>query len=295
MGANKLLGVGTVTGTGAIKTQYSSSSAASAFPVDINWPFSVFYNSLTSVQSIVQGTYTNLDITGGGPRNLLAAVISVSGSLNAESAVCTPATSTINYTGTTPQTIGTVFPGFSMKIANSSTSGVALTASNIASITSANNIELAGNMSSGGFNQTFGAITLSGNSIITLGSASHALTFPDCSTTFWDPTKTLVIKGWTGTPGASGTAGKVFFGTTAAGLSTAQLGAITFQGFAGRILLPTGELVPATLGIQNQNLENLKLFPNPVSQALKTTNSVSFKFKLLASSAVKIPLLLFSG
>jgi hypothetical protein len=272
MGANKLLGVGTVSGTGAIKTQYSSSSTASAFPTDISWPFSVFYNSLTSVQSIVQGTYTNLDITGGGPRNLLAAVISVSGSLNAESAVCTPATSTINYTGTTPQTIGTVFPGFSMKIANSSTSGVALTASNIASITSANNIELAGNMSSGGFNQTFGAITLSGNSIITLGTGSHALNFADCSASFWDTTKTLVIKGWTGTPSASGTAGKIFIGSTAAGLSTAQLGLVSFEGFAGAILLPTGELVPATLSIQNPTILTLKHFPNPISDVLTLSN-----------------------
>jgi hypothetical protein len=290
MGANKLLGVGTVTGTGAIKTQYSSSSAASAFPADINWPFSVYYNSLTSVQSIVQGTYTNLDITGGGPRNLLAAVISVSGNLNAEAAVCTPATSVINYTGTTAQTIGTVFPGFSMKIANSSTSGVSLTASNIASITSATNLELAGNMSSGGFNQTFGAITLSGNSIITLGSGSHALNFPDCSTSFWDPTKTLVIKGWTGTPGASGTAGKIFFGTTAAGLSTAQLGAISFQGYTGKVLLPTGELVPAALGIQNQYLEYLKLFPNPVSDFLNLSNDTEISeinvFNLLGQKVI---------
>jgi hypothetical protein len=290
MGANKLLGVGTVSGTGAIKTQYSSSSAASAFPADINWPFSVFYNSLTSVQSIVQGTYTNLDITGGGPRNLLAAVISVSGNLNAEAAVCTPATSVINYTGTTAQTIGTVFPGFSMKIANSSTSGVSLTASNIASITSATNLELAGNMSSGGFNQTFGAISLSGNSIITLGSGAHALNFPDCSTSFWDPTKTLVIKGWTGTPGATGTAGKIFFGTTAAGLSTAQLGAISFQGYSGKILLPTGELVPAALGIQNQNLENLKLFPNPVSDFLNLSNDTEISeinvFNLLGQKVI---------
>lgn len=272
MGANKLLGVGTVSGTGAIKTQYSSSSAASAFPVDINWPFSVYYNSLTSVQSIVQGTYTNLDITGGGPRNLLAAVISVSGNLNAEGAVCTPATSVVNYSGTTAQTIGTVFPGFSMKISNSSPSGVSLTASNIASITNATNLELAGNMSSGGFNQTFGPITLSGNSIISLGSGSHSLNFPDCSTSFWDPTKTLVIKGWTGTPGVSGTAGKIFFGTNNASLSTAQLAAITFQGYTGKILLATGELVPAALGIENQNLVNLKLFPNPVSDFLNISN-----------------------
>ncbi len=292
MGANKLLGVGTVSGTGAIKTQYSSSSAASAFPADINWPFSVFYNSLTSVQSIVQGTYTNLDITGGGPRNLLAAVISVSGNLNAEAAVCTPATSVINYTGTTAQTIGTVFPGFSMKIANSSTSGVSLTASNIASITSATNLELAGNLSSGGFNQTFGAISLSGNSIVTLGTGSHALNFADSSTSFWDSTKTLVIKGWTGTPGASGTAGKIFFGANAASLSTAQLGAISFQGFTGKTLLASGELVPAALGIQDHNLENLKLYPNPVADFLNLTNDAEISevnvFNLLGQKVISL-------
>ncbi len=272
MGANKLLGVGTVSGSGALKTQYSSSSAASAFPADITWPFSIFYNSITSVQSIVQGVYTNLDITGGGTRNLLGAVISISRNLNAEAAVCTPATSVINYTGTTAQTIGTVFPGFSMKIANSSTSGVSLTASNIASITSATNLELLGNMSSGGFNQTLGAITLSGNSIISLGTGSHALNFADSSTSFWDPTKSLVIKGWTGTPGASGTAGKIFFGINTAGLSTAQLGAISFQGYTGKTLLPTGELVPATLGTQNQNIVSLKYYPNPVSDVLTLSN-----------------------
>lgn len=272
MGANKLLGVGTVSGSGTLKTQYSSSSAASAFPVDITWPFSVYYNSITSVQSIVQGVYTNLDITGGGTRNLLGAVISISGNLNAEGVTCSPATSALNYTGTTPQTIGSVFPGFSMKIANTSVSGLSLTASNIASITTATTIELAGNLNSAGFSQTLGAITLSGNSIINLGSGSHALTFPDCSTSFWDPTKTLVIKGWTGAAGVSGTAGKIFIGSNAAGLSATQLGLISFQGYVGALLLPTGELVPATLGVQNQNVISLKYYPNPVSDVLTLSN-----------------------
>ena len=83
-----------------------------------------------------------------------------------------------------------------------------------------------------------------------------------------------MIKGWTGTPGASGTSGKIFFGANAAGLSTAQLGAITFEGFTGKTVLPTGELVPAALGIQNQNFENLKLYPNPVADFLNITNDV---------------------
>jgi hypothetical protein len=295
MGVNKLLGVGTVSGTGALKTQYSSSSSASALPVDITWPFSVFYNSLTAVQSIVQGNYTNLDITGGGIRNLLTAIISVSGSLIADGVTCAPATSTINYIGTTPQTIGTVFPAFQMKIANSSPSGVSLTTSDIASITSATNLELAGNMSSSGFNQTFGPISLSGNSIISLGTGSHALKFPDCSATFWDPTKAIVVKGWAGAAGASGTAGQLFFGTSSAGLSSAQLAAISFQGYSnGCALLSTGELVPASLGIQIQNLENLKLFPNPVSNVLTISNDTEISeinvFNLVGQKIISLKL-----
>jgi hypothetical protein len=147
-------------------------------------------------------------------------------------------------------------------------------------------------MSSGGFNQTLGAITLSGNSIITLGTGSHTLNFADSSASFWDPTKSLVIKGWTGTPGASGTAGKIFFGANASGLSTAQLGAISFQGFTGKTLLATGELVPAALGIQDQNLENLKLFPNPVSDFLNLSNDTEISevnvFNLLGQKVISL-------
>jgi hypothetical protein len=145
-------------------------------------------------------------------------------------------------------------------------------------------------MSSGGFNQTLGAISLSGNSIITLGTGSHTLNFADSSASFWDPTKSLVINGWTGTPGASGTSGKIFFGANAAGLSTAQLAAISFQGFTGKMLLPTGELVPSALGILDQNLENLKLFPNPVADFLNITNDVEISevnvFNLLGQKVI---------
>lgn len=267
---NKLLAVGSVSGTGTLITTYSSSSAASALPADISWPFSVSYKTLTATQSIVQGNYTNLDITGGGIRNFLAAVISISGNFNADGVLYSSGSSTIIYNGTTTQTIGTDFPGFSLKTENSSASGVSLTVSN--RILDTTNIELAGNFNTGGFDETLGLVTLSGNSILNLGSGSHSLIFSNCSAEFWDPTKTLVIKGWSGLPGTSGSAGKIFFGTDASGLTANQLLTISFDGYLGALLLPTGELVPASLGIQNQNVINLKYYPNPVSDVFNLSN-----------------------
>jgi len=83
-----------------------------------------------------------------------------------------------------------------------------------------------------------------------------------------------------------------YCGVNGSGLSTAQLAAITFQGYTGKILLPTGELVPAALGIQNQNLENLKLFPNPVSDLLNLINDTEISevnvFNLLGQKVVSL-------
>jgi len=182
MGVNKVLGVGSVSGSGSLKTAYSSSSAASALPADITWPYSVFYNSLEAVQSIVQGNYANLDISGGGVRNFLSAQISISENLNADGVAYNSGTSSIIYNGTAPQTIGLDFPAFSMKIANTSVSGLSLSASD--RITDDTNIELAGNFNSAGFSETFGLITLTDNSILNLGSGIHSLSFPNCSSEF---------------------------------------------------------------------------------------------------------------
>jgi hypothetical protein len=62
---------------------------------------------------------------------------------------------------------------------------------------------------------------------------------------------TLTITGWTGLAGASGTAGKIFFGNSAAGLTSGQLSQINFSGYSnGATILSTGEIVavpePAT-------------------------------------------------
>lgn len=273
---NKLLAVGSVSGTGALITTYSSSSAASALPADISWPFSVSYKTLTATQAIVQGNYTNLDITGGGTRNLLAAVITVSGTLSADGAPFNSGSSVIDLNGTSAQTIGNDFPGFAMKISNSSASGVSLTASD--KILDTTNLELAGTLSSGGFNETFGILTVTNDAVLNLGSGSHSIAFANSSADFWDPTKTLTIKGWTGTAGATGSNGKVFVSADAAtllpGLLPAQLSQIKFEGYTGATILDTGEVVPtSSLGTPKQDFVNFKYYPNPVVESITLSHA----------------------
>lgn len=92
-------------------------------------------------------------------------------------------------------------------------------------------------------------LNLNANSTIDLGSNAHDLKFADCSAVSWAGT-TLTINGWTGTGGASGTAGRIFFGAGIGTLTPTQLGKIVFTGYPGTpILLGTGELVPAVAGI----------------------------------------------
>ena len=95
-----------------------------------------------------------------------------------------------------------------------------------------------------GYSETVGTLQLSANSTIALGTGSHILTLANSSAVSWTGTS-LTITGWTGTVGASGTAGKIFVGV--GGLSTPQLAKVSFSGYTdSAIILGTGELVPAT-------------------------------------------------
>jgi autotransporter-associated beta strand protein len=99
--------------------------------------------------------------------------------------------------------------------------------------------------SSAGFNETVGTLNLVTTGTIALGTGSHTLTFAASNGVTWAGT-TLTITGWTGTAGATGTAGKIFVGTDATGLTAGQLSKINFSGYAGvtATILSTGEIVP---------------------------------------------------
>ncbi|MCX8479018.1 MAG: YDG domain-containing protein [Chitinophagales bacterium] len=96
-----------------------------------------------------------------------------------------------------------------------------------------------------GYSQTLGVLTLSNNSTISLGTGVHSLTFSASNLATWTSGKVLTINGWTGTSGSSGSAGKVYFGSSSSGLTAAQLANITFTGYGqGAKILSTGEIVP---------------------------------------------------
>lgn len=98
-----------------------------------------------------------------------------------------------------------------------------------------------------GWNETVGTLTVSANSIISLGSGLHTLSFA-VSTGI---TKSVTVTGWTGGyDGTSGTAGKIKFGSSASGLTSAQLGQIRFfngSNYYAATILPDGELVPTSV------------------------------------------------
>ena len=92
-----------------------------------------------------------------------------------------------------------------------------------------------------------GAATLAASSTITLGSVAHDIKFAT-STGTWAGT-TLTISGWQGDYiGGSGTNGRIFFGTSTAGLNSTNLGKIVFVDGSGisypAAQLASGEVVP---------------------------------------------------
>lgn len=160
----------------------------------------------------------------------LTNVVSGTGDLNKEGAGTIILSGAHTYTGNTNVMAGTLQLASAERIANTS------------------NLILSGGTfrtgSSTGYSETAGTLELKASSTIMLGTGSHNLVFANSSGINWDGTA-LTINGWTGTEGVSGTAGKIFVGSDASGLTAAQLAKITFSGTAnGTMILPTGEIVP---------------------------------------------------
>ena len=97
-----------------------------------------------------------------------------------------------------------------------------------------------------GNSETMGTIQLTANSTIALGTGSHTLTFSASNGEAWTAGRTLTITGWTGTAGATGTAGKIFVGSSDSGLQLTQLAQISFTGYGAATILSTGEVVPTS-------------------------------------------------
>ena len=274
MASSKLAAVNILTGTGTLKTKNPNSTA---LPAGITWPFDVYYNytSTNNTQSISLGTFNNLDVSGG-PRKFNAD-ISISGAFTTGTGTMT-ATNRITLNGIGAQIIQANFPNpTALIIANTTPAGVTLSASEI--IPDATNLELSGNLNAD-FTENMGTLSLTDNSVIKLGATQHALVFTSSSASpgaadFWIAGKTLTIKGWTGTAGASGTNGQLFVGLDATGLTATQLSQIVFEGYTGgAMILSTGEVVPSpSMTTMTNELVNFKYAPNPVTDSITLSNS----------------------
>ena len=100
-------------------------------------------------------------------------------------------------------------------------------------------------------------LRLTDNSSLNLGANSHSLSFAISSAVGWTSDKILTINGWTGTFGLTGTGGKIFCGTTSAGLSASQLAQVRFS-IGGNLypatILSNGEVVPVAGIIYTGNI-----------------------------------------
>lgn len=98
-----------------------------------------------------------------------------------------------------------------------------------------------------GWNETVGTLTVNANSTISLSSGIHILSF-DVSTGI---ATSVTVTGWTGGyNGTSGTAGKIKFGSSVSGLTSAQLGQIRFyngSNYYAATILSDGEVVPTSV------------------------------------------------
>jgi autotransporter-associated beta strand protein len=88
-----------------------------------------------------------------------------------------------------------------------------------------------GTLDTGGLSETLGALTLTADSVINLGSGASILTFADSSASSWGSFR-LSIYNWSGTTFTGGGTDQLRF--TGNGLTTAQLGQIDF--FSGTTL-----------------------------------------------------------
>lgn len=121
----------------------------------------------------------------------------------------------------------------------------------------------------GGFAETVGTLDLSANSSIVLGTGSHNLNFAASNGVTWTAGRMLTITGWLGGyNGTGGTAGRIFFGSNASGLTSGQVQQIQF--FDGTnnvpaVILSTGEVVPNTPPPTNLSYTTPNIFPSGVA------------------------------
>jgi len=217
--------------------------------------------------SITNNGTTNdtLTISGGGRTSFALAI--TDGTTNKLTLVRKGA-GTLKLAFANTYTGGTVISGDSLVL------GASEVLANAGSITLNGGTFATATSGTTGFTETVGTLALTNNATIGLGLGSHNLKFANSSAISWNASATLTISGWVGSAGTAGTSGKVFFGTSTAGLSTAQLAQITFAGFnPGAQILSTGEIVPLptlpTLSVSDNGAQ-----PASANITVSSTNNI---------------------
>lgn len=159
-----------------------------------------------------------------------------------------------SYTGATSVTQGTLVVKSSINSStalNVSGGTFRFGASNVVSDSALVTMGEGGVMATNNFSDMLGALAVNGTATIDLSGGESLLHFASSNTQTW--TGTLSFTGWTGLVGGGDTEG-VFFGSGLTGLTTDQLGRISFvnpEGLAAGTysarILETGEVVPFEL------------------------------------------------
>ena len=224
---------------GAVNLFRPGGTAQNRITVNNNTTFSGGWTTdagtLTNTAGVVfngSGTLT-LSTTSGGDFSKLLVPITVD-------------TAIVNFNGTNPNNIA------SLNVINNGTLNLGAANAFAGSTTpSAVAISSGGKLGTGGFSQTFGALTVTGNAALDLGKTKTSppaiVQFADSHPATWAAGSELSILNWTGSTGTGGGTDQVTFGTTNGGLATTQLSQIHFQGFNGASILATGEVVPQSL------------------------------------------------
>ncbi len=162
MATYALSGAFTPAGTGALKTQNTSTTP---LPVNATWNFDVYYNS-ASAQTIVAGSYKNLDGSGGARTFSIGSPINIAGNFSAGSGVYTVTSSIVNINGTGAQSI-TASAFYDLNIVNSGTATFSTGTCTVSDVLTVNNT---------------GVLAITGGQINVTGSTNPCFTLSAGST-----------------------------------------------------------------------------------------------------------------
>ncbi|RYD87477.1 MAG: hypothetical protein EOP50_20695, partial [Sphingobacteriales bacterium] len=129
------------------------------------------------------------------------------------------------------------------------------------------------------------SLQLLASSNINLGSNPHSLVFAASNGVGWTAGQTILVNGWTGSNGTSGTGGKLFVGNSATGLTSGQLAQIQFVIGGNNVAamqMSTGEVVPVTTG----PTVTTTLAPSSITESSAITGGSTITGTVTAKGAV---------